>query len=496
MSQGDTEQDNWRRMDTERKRLLLTELRSRNARAYIDLRTPNKLWRFPYKFYGVNKQFRDCTDPTIVLSGPAETGKTITTLSLIHELAVTNPNLRVVIVRKSRSSMDGTVLRSWIDKILPEDRRCVYNGATVMVAVYGGEKPQLFNYSNGSKIYVTGIDNGSKILSGEFDIIYVNQAEELNMDDIESLETRVTGRAGNIKTRPPQLIMDCNPGGSKHPIKLKEAAKALTLFNSRHEDNPTLFDQETGIMTAQGDLSLSRLDRLTGVRYLRLRKGIWAGAEGLYFMYFDPVVHGVATPFTAESVKALRASGWDIWASMDYGFNHWNVIYLHAQDTDGNIYTFDEIAHRQGYPADIADDLTVILRDRYEITAEDLDGFFVSPDAFINTGRAKTTIAEQYGEKGIYMTSALSGPGSRVAKAHLLQSLLGNPEIDPPIAPRWFYVRSRCPMLEECIPQLIASPTNSEDVKKWDANEKGDGGDDAYDALMMGLYKPGGASFG
>ena len=476
---------------------LLRELRRRNAEAKTQRDVPDKLWRSDFKFYGVNAKFRQCLDPTILLAGPAETGKTITTLALVHEIAITNPGVRGVIVRKTRASMDATVLRTWEDKILPEDKTCIYKGKTIKVHPYGGEKPQWYEYSNKSRIYVTGIDNGSKILSGEFDFVYVNQAEDLDETDIESLETRVTGRAGNIKTRPPQLIMDCNPGGSKHPLKLKERAGSLTMYNSRHEDNPTLYYQVdhplvlsgevvAGTRTPQGEMSLSRLDTLTGVRLQRLRYGIWAGAEGLYFAEFDTTVHGVK-PIPKESLDV-----WDKWLSMDYGFNHWNVIYLHAADGDGNIYTIHELAHRKHYPHEIAPDIHAMLK-RYGYTIDDMNGIYASPDAFANTGRAEKTIAQQYADHEIYMVPALAGAGSRVAKAHLLQDMLGS--VERKIPPRWFYVAENCPKLEECIPSLIASDRNDEDVKKVDCNEAGDGGDDPYDALMMGLYRPGGASF-
>lgn len=496
-TQIDLSKADWKKLPREARYQIYQELRRRNQEARANKKRTDKVWRNSYKFYGVNAQFRDCLDPTILLAGPAETGKTITTLALIHEIALTNPRVRGVIVRKTRASMDATVLRSWEDKILPEDKECFIGGKTITVHPYGGERPQWYDYSNGSRIYVTGIDNGSKILSGEFDFVYVNQAEDLDENDLEALETRVTGRAGNIKTRPPQLIMDCNPGGSKHPLKLRERAGSLKMFNSRHEDNPTLYYQvdhplvlsgevEARTRTIQGEMSLSRLDSLTGVRLQRLRYGIWAGAEGLYFAEFDPEVHGIK-PIAKEQLDA-----WDKWLSMDYGFNHWNVVYLHASDGDGNVYTIHELAHRKHYPHEISPDIHSMLK-LYGYTIDDMNGFYVSPDAFANTGRAELTIAQQYGEKEIYMIQALAGSGSRVAKAHLLQDLLGS--VERQIEPRWFYVRENCPKLEECLPSLIASERNDEDVKKVDCNEAGDGGDDPYDALMMGLYRPGGASF-
>lgn len=440
---------------------------------------PPVLWRNPYQFYGNNAAFRACHDPIVLIAGSSETGKTTAALCLLHELAVTNPNLRAVMARKTRVSMGATVLRSWADKVLPASGRMFWGGKEITVSVIGGNHPEKFEYSNGSVVYVAGLDKSSSLLSGEFDTIYVSQAEELNADDIESLSTRVTGRAGNIKTRPPQLIMDCNPGGQKHPLKIMANEDRLTLFTSVHEDNPTLFNQETKEITEQGKRSLAILDRLTGVRYQRLRLGLWSGAQGLFFSEFDSAVHGLHS-FTLQP-------DWDVWASMDYGFNHWNMVYFHARDNDGVIYTFHELAHRRHYPDEIAPEIHEALK-RYGLAIHNLNGFFVGGDAFSQTGHSQETIAAKYAAHDIYLTPWNSGPGSRVAKAHNLLDLLGN--VERKIPPRWFYVRDTCPKLAECLPGLVPSENNPEDVKKVNANESGEGGDDPYDALVGGLGMP------
>jgi len=95
---------------------------------------------------------------------------------------------------------------------------------------YGGDnRPERFMYSNGSVIWVAGLDKASKILSSEFDIIAVNQTEELSLVDWETLTTRTTGRAGNMPYS--QTIGDANPGPPTHWIRNRPS---LTLFESTH----------------------------------------------------------------------------------------------------------------------------------------------------------------------------------------------------------------------------------------------------------------------
>ncbi|NIV30654.1 MAG: terminase, partial [Anaerolineae bacterium] len=158
--------------------------------------------------------------------------------------------------------------------------------------IYGGEKAQWFDYPNGSRIWVAGLDKAGKVLSAEFDIVYANQAEELGLPDWETLLSRATGRAGNVDH--PQVIGDCNPSSPTHWIRQRAQAGALTFFESTHRDNPELFDQETGEITEAGKQRLGVLKRLTGSRLMRLYHGMWAAPEGAIYDILDEERHRVA----------------------------------------------------------------------------------------------------------------------------------------------------------------------------------------------------------
>jgi hypothetical protein len=205
-----------------------------------------------------------CRDHEVILSGPSETGKTYAALQKLDSLLWKYAGSEAVIVRKSLSSVYTSVLKTYRNILGPDG----------LVTFYGGEKPEWAIYPNGSRCHIAGMDNPRKALSSERDFIYVNQAEELNLDDWETLTTRCTGRAAHAPY--PQMMGDCNPWFPSHWIKHRPS---LTLLESRHEDNPTLFD-EAGRITGRGERSLSILDRLTGARYLRLRKGLMGPGRG------------------------------------------------------------------------------------------------------------------------------------------------------------------------------------------------------------------------
>ena len=106
-----------------------------------------------------------------------------------------------------------------------------------------------------------------------------NQAEEISLEDWGILCSRATGRAGNSPY--PQVMGDCNPSVPWHWIRARAREGRLVVLESRHEDNPTLFDR--GEWTPLGRSTLETLDALPGVLRDRLRHGRWVAAEGTVY---------------------------------------------------------------------------------------------------------------------------------------------------------------------------------------------------------------------
>jgi phage terminase large subunit len=269
-----------------------------------------------YKFRGAALRLQTENAHEVILSGPSETGKTVAELYKLNQLANQYPGMQGVIIRKVRADMDGTVLQTW--------QRIVEGGR---VTTFGGSKPEWFDYPNGSRVWVGGMDKPGKVLSGERDIIFVNQAEELSLDDWETLTTRTTGRAGHVPS--PQIMGDCNPGGATHWIKSRSA---LLVLESRHEDNPTLYAD--GVLTERGKRTMAVLDALTGVRYQRLRLGRWVNAEGAVYE-FDAALNVVDHFEPPSSWRRIR--------SIDFGYSNPFVCQWFAIDPDGRMYLYREL---------------------------------------------------------------------------------------------------------------------------------------------------------
>ncbi|MCX6022371.1 MAG: phage terminase large subunit [Chloroflexi bacterium] len=297
---------------------------------------PRSEVRLRYQPFGVAQAAFTRRDPEVVLDGPAGTGKTRGLLEKLHLCACKYAGMRGLIARKTHASLTGSALVTYQRRVLhPLDGVKFFGGSAV-------EPPQ-FQYPNGSKILVGGLDKPMKIMSTEYDMVYVNEATELTVNDWESITTRL--RNGVMPYQ--QIIADCNPDAPAHWLRRRADAGTTVMLPSRHEDNPSLWDAKAGRWTVQGAAYIAKLDALTGVRFLRLRRGIWAAAEGMVYDGWDPATHRV---YTFEIPKT-----WPRYWTVDFGYTNPFVWQAWAEDTDGRLFRYREIYRTQGLVEDHAE---------------------------------------------------------------------------------------------------------------------------------------------
>jgi len=278
------------------------------------------------KLYGAAQKAWKYKGPEVILTGPYETGKTFAALYKLHSLLCVFPKAQAVMVRKTYKSIVGSAVVSYENKVLPVPP----SHPKAPVKSYGGTKPEFYQYPNGSRLHVGGLDNPDKFLSAEYDFIYVNQAEETSLDDWEKLTGRATGRSGN--TPYTQVLADCNPDVPTHWIL---ARQRLQKLESRHKDNPMLWDHEREEWTAQGRKSIETLDALTGVRYKRGRLGLWVAAEGQVYEGYDPAIHLID--------RFEIPKGWRRFRVIDFGYRNPFVCQWWALDGDDRLYRYREM---------------------------------------------------------------------------------------------------------------------------------------------------------
>ena len=287
-------------------------------------------------FGEVNKFFH-YTGQEAMLAGPYDTGKTFGMLQKVNLLMWMFPNVHALMVRKSYKALLPSAIQTLYTKVLkypPWHPLCE-------VSVYGGGIPQWITWPNGSQLKLGGMDEPTKVLSSEYDYIVVPQAEELELNDWEQLLSRCNGRAGNVPW--PQIMGDCNPDVPLHWIQQREPLK---VFNTTHEDNPTLFQRDlegelvrdgngNSMPTKGGELRIKTLQSMTGLRYKRGYLGLWVGAEGAVFEDFDSKVH-VMDQFPIPS-------DWKRYRSIDFGYTHPFVCGWWAEDEDGRLYLYRQL---------------------------------------------------------------------------------------------------------------------------------------------------------
>ena len=274
----------------------------------------------PYTPYGaIETMFYDHA-PELIVSGPADTGKSRGILERMYLLASKYPRSRMLMTRKTRASLTESAMVTFERYVVP-DHSPVLQGPQ-------REQRHAYRFPNGSEIVTGGLGDDkekTRIMSTEYDLIYVQEAREISESEWEELSTRCSGRAGNMPWH--QLLGDTNPDASSHWIKQRHSRGQLKLLEARHADNPAITPERLAV-----------LDALTGVRYKRLRLGLWVAAEGVIYDGYDPAVH-----LGNWSI----GTDWDRWLSIDFGFTNPFVCQWWARDPDGRLYRYREIYQTQ-----------------------------------------------------------------------------------------------------------------------------------------------------
>lgn len=281
-----------------------------------------------YQPHGTCVELFKSRQAEVLFAGPAGTGKSRACLEKLHMMCLVNPGMRALICRKTLASLGSTALVTFEQHVAKEH---LANGD---LKWFGGSPKEAacYKYRNGSVIVVGGMDKAMKIMSSEYDLVYVQEATELLESDWEAITTRL--RNGKVSFQ--QLMADANPDVPTHWLKLRCDNGKTQMIRSRHEDNPTLFNPKTGMVTEVGRAYIGKLDALTGVRYMRLRKGVWCAAEGLVYEEFDPAIH-------IHKRIMVPPISWTRYITVDFGYTNPMVVQFWAEDEDGRLYLYKEL---------------------------------------------------------------------------------------------------------------------------------------------------------
>jgi PBSX family phage terminase large subunit len=281
--------------------------------------------RRPFRLRGNNGlAFRDCVAKELVLSGGAGTGKTVAALLKLLHFGSIYPHARMLIVRKTRVSLTESGLVTW-------ERDILGDGHPIIGPAISRGGRHSYKFPNGSVLVTGGMDRPDKILSTEWDLVYVQECTELSILDWEQLGGRLRAGAGPFD----QLFGDCNPTTPTHWLYRRCQSGAAKLYPTAHKDNPRYWDTTTSTWTEAGRRYLGRLNQLTGARRKRFLEGKWEAAEGLVYDNYSPAIHHLESGWTPPH-------DWPrIW-SIDWGYIDPLVILFAARDPEGRLYIYRE----------------------------------------------------------------------------------------------------------------------------------------------------------
>lgn len=292
-----------------------------------------------------------------IAGGTYDAGKTYGFCAYMDWLAKRYPGSRMTFVHRSLKRVYRNIIPTY-EKFLgykppsrddpnPEDR---------YVTRFGGEHPEFFEYGNGTRIYMNGLDEPRNLLSDFFDAGFINQVELLPFDAWDELTARVSERAGTMPIA--TLVGDCNPSVPHHWIRQQTKEGKIAYFKMSFLDNPEIVDQASprlsefrqafmnapdpklidvysDLFTPSGFRRVEKLRNLEGLRFKRGFLGEWASGEGLVFELFEPELH-ILDNFTISS-------RWPRYVSVDWGFRNPSSVIWWARSPDDRLYAYKEI---------------------------------------------------------------------------------------------------------------------------------------------------------
>lgn len=277
-------------------------------------------------------EFYGATDPEVLAVGPAGTGKTLAAAWKLHDIARGVPGVRILMARKVLEDLKTGALATYTNHVKPE-----LDG----VITFGGNRfyPGEFRYPNGSVMHVVGMDKPGKVMSSEYDIIFVNEATEVTETIWQALKTRL--RNGVLGYQ--QIMADCNPSGPRHWLNVRCNSGATRRIVTTHKDNPAYWDAERQEWTEMGrSYVVQTLGSLTGVDRKRLLDGTWAAAEGLVYPEFGP-----------DHIQTIDTEGWRTVLGIDVGSRNPTAILVAHVRGDGYVHISNELYRRNMSASDI-----------------------------------------------------------------------------------------------------------------------------------------------
>lgn len=143
-------------------------------------------------------------------------------------IALTNPKTYIVVTRKSLNVLRDSALKDWMEIMLDLD---LYDKSN------HNKTHNLYTFSNGSIFKFYSADTVQKLKGKRADIIYLNEPNDIPLEQFVQLNVRLGGDKPNLKSR---MIIDFNPSEADHWLYDVVNRNNATLIKSTYKDNEYL----------------------------------------------------------------------------------------------------------------------------------------------------------------------------------------------------------------------------------------------------------------
>lgn len=235
----------------------------------------------------------------MLLSGSGGGGKSRCASEKVHAYLMKYPGAKGLMMRKTQDAANKSCVPLMWETVM----------GGLKSGVNHNQSEHTFKYPNGSTLYTGGMKNeeqreairsiGSK---GGLDIIWVEEANKIDLEDYQELLVRLRGTAASWR----QIILTTNPDAPNHWInKRLILSREASTYYSGAKDNP--YNPPDYI---------ALLNTLTGTQKLRLVDGLWVQGEGVIYDQFS-----VQTGGNVSEVAEYNPD-WEVAWGVDDGYAH------------------------------------------------------------------------------------------------------------------------------------------------------------------------------
>jgi phage terminase large subunit len=241
----------------------------------------------------------------IIEQGGSRSSKTYSICQLLIVYALTTENKIVSIVRKSFPSLRGSVMRDFFEIMKDLD---IYSESK------HNKSENLYTFDTGTIIEFFSIDDEQKLRGRKRDILWINEANEINFEEYTQLNLRTTEK----------LIFDFNPSDNFHWLYDLISREESILIVSTYKDNPFLTKSQ-----------ITEIENLINVDESYYR--IYAlGEKGT----------GKTTIYTHYKMYEEEPEFKEVIYGLDFGYNHPTSL-VQCQFLDNKIWV-KELIYRSG----------------------------------------------------------------------------------------------------------------------------------------------------